>query len=272
MFPIDRRRIKRNVNALGTRKKSQSGLTVAELADSYKMSVWNLTDTLNDKDAYTMLNWVLHVDRWIDNLGKDVHTKYERGDIVFVEWGAMNFGFEPSYEHPGVVVANAFNSILVAPCSRQTFGKGYKGVFDLLKVDAVGLTDDSGISASAVRWISKNRIINHAGSVSNRKVLDQVDDFIVNQIHLYQIDQAYHENELYDLNKHKNILEKELADVKAKLEDAEALGLKHLHKLTLVTTELRSFMTSVEELLLNRAPDLMDAYREAAGTVSTEMP
>lgn len=223
-------------------------------------------DTLHDKDAYTLMNWVIHIDRWIDNLSKDVKTKYNRGDIVYVEWGAMNFGYEPSYEHPGVIVANGYNTVLVAPCSSQTFGKGHNGVFDLPKTDATGLTDDTGVSANAARWISKNRIINRAGSVLNIKVMDQVDEFLMNQTFFYKVVKASYENEIFDLNRDKASLEQELADVKTQLEDTERQAEKRLEKLTEVKSELHSFLRSVEDLLQNRAPELVDAYRQVANS------
>jgi mRNA-degrading endonuclease toxin of MazEF toxin-antitoxin module len=245
MFPIDRRKIKRDVKALGERKKYEKGLSVKDLADSYKMSVWNMMDMLQEKDAYTMLNWVVHVDRWIENFGIDVRTKYKRGDIVFVEWGAMNFGFEPSYEHPGLVIANAYNTVLVAPCSSQTFGKGHKGVFDLPKTGARGLKEDTGVSANAVRWISKNRIVDHIGSVLDFKILDQVEEYLMNQLFFTLVVEAYHENEIFDLNRKMKSLNQQLMEIK---------------------NELRSFYRSVEELLQRRAPELLDAYRQVASS------
>lgn len=206
-----------------------------------------------------MLNWVIHVDRWIENFGLDVKTKYKRGDIVFVEWGSMNFGFEPSYEHPGLVIANAYNTVLVAPCSSQTFGKGHKGVFDLPKTGAKGLKEDTGVSANAARWISKNRIVDHVGSVLEFKILDQVEEYLMNQLFFTLIVEAYHENEIFDLNRKMKRLEKEFGD-------AEKQSKEYSQQLMEIKNELRSFYRSVEELLQRRAPELLDAYRQVASS------
>ncbi|MDF2650000.1 MAG: hypothetical protein K0Q73_5805 [Paenibacillus sp.] len=272
MFQIDRRTIKRDVGALGTAKKVNQGITVPTLADEYKKSVWNLMDTTNIMDAYSMMNWIIHVDRWRVNLGRTSITPYVRGDIVYVEWGAMNFGYEPSYEHPGVVISNGHNTVLVAPCSSQTYGKGHTGVFDLPTTDATGLTQDSGVSAGAIRWISKNRIINKAGEVHNPKILYNIEEFLAENTLLYQAIKAHHENEILDFTRREAQLQKELAETKAHLATAEGQAQLHSQQLADIKAEVRSFLREVDGLLQRRAPELIDAYREAASGKATFEP
>ncbi|MGN7170833.1 type II toxin-antitoxin system PemK/MazF family toxin [Paenibacillus cellulositrophicus] len=259
MFPIDKRTIKRDVDALGaSQKKRIKGLTVSTLADSYKNSTWNMMDTIHDSDAYTMLNWVLHIDRWINNIGKEYKTKYNRGEIVFVEWGAMNFGYEPSYEHPGVIIANAYNTVLIAPCSSQTYGKSINGIIDLPITDATGLTDNSGVAANAVRWISKNRILNRLGIVSNKIILDQVEDYILKKVFYSNVNEGYYMNEIFDLKKEKAVLEIDLENTK------EQLG-KTKNHLSEMKDETRLLLDDIENLLKSKAPGILEAYKEVAG-------
>ncbi|RJG23761.1 hypothetical protein [Paenibacillus thiaminolyticus] len=78
MFPVDKRRVKREVEKLGSSKKTTKGLKVSLVADSYKKTIWNLMDKLQEADAYSMAQWLVHVERWIDDHGKETRAKYER--------------------------------------------------------------------------------------------------------------------------------------------------------------------------------------------------
>lgn len=240
MFPIDKRKIKREVERLGdTNKKTVKGVNVPPVADAYKQSVWNLMDTLQGVDAYSMAQWLVHVDRWIDDIGKEVRTKYERGDIVFIELGAMNFGYEASYEHPAIVIANAYNTVLIAPCSSKSFGRGHRDVIDLPKTAATGLSEDTGVGVGGIRWISKNRILNRSGNVTNPIILDKIEAYLLNQLYFHKVLTAHLENQLFDLERKQNKLEAELE-------------------------EKKSILISVEELLLRHSPELEGTFKEIA--------
>ncbi|GGG07744.1 type II toxin-antitoxin system PemK/MazF family toxin [Paenibacillus aceti] len=138
MFKIDKREVKQEVEKLGKNRKTTKGLQVTPIANPYKKAVWNLMDKLQESDAYSMVQWLIHVERWIDDHGKNVTARYSRGDIVFIELGAMNFGFEASYEHPAIVIANSYNTVLIAPCSSKTHGKGRRDVIDISITDTLG--------------------------------------------------------------------------------------------------------------------------------------
>ncbi len=226
-------------------------------------------DTMNVADTYSMMNWIIHVDRWRINLGKISTTVYKRGDIIFVEWGAMNFGYEPSYEHPGVVIANEHNTVLVAPCSSQTYGRGHSGVFDLPMTEATGLTQNTGVSAIAIRWISKNRIINKAGEVQNPKILFDIEEYLVEKTLFYQAIKAYHENEVKDFSIREAQLKEQLAETIAQREVAENYAQINNQKILQIKSEIHSFLQEIEDLLQKRAPDLIEAYREAASGKTT---
>ncbi len=242
MFPIDKRAIKREVDRLGSpRKKEEKGLNVTLVAESYKKTVWNLMDTLQDIDAYTMYHWLLHMERWIKDSRRDLKTPYQRGEIVYVELGAMNFGYEASYEHPAIVMANSHNMVLVAPCSSQKFGKGHKDGIDIPVTEATGLTRNTGVSLSNIKWISKNRIVDRAGVVTNIVKLDQIDDYLMKQLYYSRVLDAHHDNEIFDLTREQIEQEKEI----------EAL---------------KSVLSSIEDMLTRHSPDLLDSFRDIAAT------
>ncbi|WP_158630125.1 type II toxin-antitoxin system PemK/MazF family toxin [Cohnella sp. AR92] len=241
LFRINKRDVKREVDRLGANKKTLKGLTVSPVANAYKQAVWNLTDTLQDADAYSLAQWLVHVERWIDDRGKNITATYNRGEILFVEFGAMNYGYEPSYEHPAIVLANAFNTILVAPCSSQTFGKGHRNVIDITVTEATGLTNNTGIGIGGARWISKNRVLNRAGKVTNPVILDKLDEFLLNNLHFYQVVLAHHENEVYNLNREKKVVEDELETMK-------------------------ELLISVEDLISRFSPELLQQFKAIAAS------
>lgn len=244
MFPIDKRNVKREVDKLGDhRKKSEKGMNVPFVAESYKKSIWNLMDTLRGTDAYSMAQWLIHVDRWIDDRGKEIKAKYKRGEIVIVELGAMNFGYEASYEHPAIVMANGYNRILIAPCSSKSFGKEHRDVIDIPKTEANGLTENTGVGVGWTRWVSKNRVLNRVGNVKNIAILDRIDEYLINQLFYNTVLTANHDNQIYDLETKQRRLETELEVMK-------------------------SIMESVEELLLRHSPELYEQYMEIASAKS----
>ncbi len=196
-------------------------------------------DKLQEADAYSMAQWLVHVERWIDDHGKDQKAKYERGEIVFIELGAMNFGYEASYEHPAIVIANSYNTVLVAPCSSKTYGKGRRDVIDIPKSDATGLTSDTGIGVGGIRWISKNRIMNRLGKVTNPIILDKIDEHLLKQLFFYNVISAHHHNEIMDLERKQDMLKAEL-------------------------DEMKSVLRSVEELLLTQSPELVESFKAIA--------
>jgi mRNA-degrading endonuclease toxin of MazEF toxin-antitoxin module len=248
LFHIDKRGVKREVEKLGTDKKIIKGLKVAPVADTYKKTVWNLMDKLQEADAYSMAQWLVHIERWIDDHGKDVRTKYERGEIVFIELGAMNFGYEASYEHPAIIIANSYNTVLIAPCGSKTYGKGRKDVIDIPKRDttgmvahSTGLTSDSGIGVGGIRWISKNRILNRSGKVTNPLILDQIDEYLLSQLFFHNVLSAHHDNKIFELERKQHKLEDEMK-------------------------EMKSILKQVEELLVAQSPELMKTFKSIASS------
>lgn len=65
--------------------------------DAVKLTIWNLFDSISAFASYNTAHWVLFVDRWKNNLTSINTTTYKRGEIVFLDLGAQNYRYEPSY-------------------------------------------------------------------------------------------------------------------------------------------------------------------------------
>ena len=117
------------------------------------------------------------MDRWIDNLQSDNRTTYQRGEIVFLDLGAQNFKYEPSYTHACIVLANRSKSILIVPCSTKKFQSGYRDIIDA--TPANGFMRNTGIQSESFRWVNKNRVVSRTGKRVSSDILDRLDHVLV---------------------------------------------------------------------------------------------
>lgn len=144
----------------------------------FKKIMWNVIDTVKEFNLYEMAHWINFSDRWILNRTSTNQKSYKRGEILFVDLGANNFRFEPSFTHPCIVLINRKTSLLVVPCSSKKHGRNYPNIIDAkAKVD--GFAKDTGIQIEEFRWINKNRVISKMGRVSSN-VLNKVDEYMLN--------------------------------------------------------------------------------------------
>lgn len=77
--------------------------------DAVKLVFVNLIDEITKLPVYNAAHWVCNIDRWIDNLNSENTTTYSRGEIVFLDLGAQNFKYEPSYTHACIILASRKN-------------------------------------------------------------------------------------------------------------------------------------------------------------------
>ena len=128
MFRINRTRIEGETrSADAKRQRLHDNSTVL---DAVKLLFVNIIDEIMKLPVYNAAHWVCNMDRWIDNLQSDNKTTYQRGEIVFLDLGAQNFKYEPSYTHACIVLANRSKSILIVPCSTKKFRSGYRDIID----------------------------------------------------------------------------------------------------------------------------------------------
>ena len=155
---------------------SQNNSTVF---DALKLTCLNLVSEIIKWPVYNAAHWVCNTDRWLANLSpsSDNRTTYKRGEIVFLDLGAQNFKYEPSYTHACVILANRASFILVVPCSTKKYGSGYPDIIDATPAD--GFHRDTGIQSESFRWVHKNRVVSQTGKKVDPAILDKLDQVLL---------------------------------------------------------------------------------------------
>lgn len=175
MFRINRTRIEGETrSADAKRQRLHDNSTVL---DAVKLLFVNIIDEIMKLPVYNAAHWVCNMDRWIDNLQSDNKTTYQRGEIVFLDLGAQNFKYEPSYTHACIVLANRSKSILIVPCSTKKFRSGYRDIIDA--TPANGFMRNTGIQSESFRWVNKNRVVSRTGKRVSSDILDRLDHVLV---------------------------------------------------------------------------------------------
>ena len=175
MFRINRTRIEGETrSADAKRQRLHDNSTVL---DAVKLLFVNMIDEIMKLPVYNAAHWVCNMDRWIDNLQSDNKTTYQRGEIVFLDLGAQNFKYEPSYTHACIVLANRSKSILIVPCSTKKFRSGYRDIIDA--TPANGFMRNTGIQSESFRWVNKNRVVSRTGKRVSSDILDRLDHVLV---------------------------------------------------------------------------------------------
>lgn len=197
--------------------KNTSGTQDTSLYPIYIHSLTNLSDLTRNYSTYEMAHWTNYADRFCDSKISTTPntTGYKRGSIVFVDLGAGNFGHEPSYTHPAVVLQQNKYSIMVAPCSSKKYNKGISSIIDATTSD--GFSINTGIQTDSIRWISKDRVISTHGTVSN-SILDAIDKVLLNIIPTYKREIRNKDTIISQLESEKATLESENISLKEELE------------------------------------------------------
>ena len=209
MFRINRTRIENE--ARGTTAKTEVLRSNSTVLDGVKLLFVNLIDEVMKLPVYNAAHWVCNVDRWIDNLHSDNRTTYRRGEIVFLDLGAQNFKYEPSYTHACVILANRNKSILIVPCSTKKFRSGYRDIIDA--TPANGFMRNTGIQAECFRWVNKTRVVSRTGKMVTPDILDRLDDVLASfaPSHMREIRRL--NSEIERLNQKIAVLEKNIKDI-----------------------------------------------------------
>ncbi|WP_371019038.1 type II toxin-antitoxin system PemK/MazF family toxin [Pseudalkalibacillus sp. JSM 102089] len=192
------------------------------------LKTWDLEDGIR---------WFLGFNNYVSDKtkgfsgGYDSYTFY-RGQIVYVDFFG-HFGTELTYDHPAIVLADKGEGIVIAPLSSACFMDEEETHVDLPKKrkNLGDLPYSSGIKLEQIRYISKTRVMQKFGRVSNTPKLNEIDhvlmeyispksyDFLVkNQDYLTEevkkrdkeIEEK--ENEVNRLKRHITLIEKQLRD------------------------------------------------------------
>lgn len=207
MFRINRTQIEAETQQVTAKQDIlQTNIKVFE---AVKLVFVNLIDEITRLSVYNAAHWVCNVDRWIDNLSHDNTTTYQRGDIVFLDLGAQNFKYEPSYTHACVVLANRKKTILIVPCSTKKYGSKHSDIIDATPAD--GFRRNTGIQAESFRWVNKNRVVSHTGQKVSSAVLEKLDQVLISFA-------PSHKNEIKRLNEEIKALNAKIETLNQQLE------------------------------------------------------
>lgn len=151
----------------------------------YNKAIESYFKYLSSLDAYEMGQVTNAIDHFLNDkkMEKPSEDDYRRGCIVLADFGFTNFGFEFSYPHPAIVLAQSRYHVFVVPCSTKKFGKGYSDVLDGYQSD--GFEENTGVILNGMRWCSKTRLICKIATASKR-ILTQLDAFQLAKIPLYK--------------------------------------------------------------------------------------
>ncbi|WP_405131062.1 hypothetical protein MHB43_31810 [Paenibacillus sp. FSL H8-0317] len=186
--------------------KQTDGQQVPDVVNAYKLMLWNMHDITSKFKAYNMVQWTKYIDHWSNTYGRRFTTNYSRGDILMVDLGAMNYGYEFSYTHPVIVVYETLDMVFVVPGSSKKFGIHQQGVVDATSAND-GFDRDTGLLLYNMRWIHKNRIKHATGRQTSQRILKKIEEFNLRINHEYhqEVQRRAESNKklrtkVYDLN------------------------------------------------------------------------
>jgi mRNA-degrading endonuclease toxin of MazEF toxin-antitoxin module len=127
----------------------------------------NFLDTLSAYDVASIIHDVGHWEKFkYPTKRKPWH--YRRRDIVLVNLGSLNIGYEASYRHPCIIYHNGYNDVLVIPCSTGRYS--VESDYIIKGEPSDGFHEKTGIQLDKIRVVDKNRIEGKVlGRVSNAK-------------------------------------------------------------------------------------------------------
>lgn len=178
---------KRYVMSLVEKKenaKQAKGKDDKELYAIFQATCKEMNAYFSEKNFFDMGNATTAFRHFLEDK-KDVPTdeSYYRGDIVMIDFGCMNFGYEFNFLHPAVVLSQTQYHVLVAPCSSRKYGKGYPDVLDAETSD--GFVKKTGIILDGIRCCSKTRIDKKIGEASEA-LLDKIEDYFLCRSNRYK--------------------------------------------------------------------------------------
>ena len=178
-----------------------------KLIDICQKSLNHYVDYLSTLDIYEMGQITNGIDHFLDDKKRSISIRdYQRGDIVLLDFGFANFGYEFSYPHPAVVLAETTYFIMIAPCSTKKYGKSYDDVIDAEESD--GFTTKTGVIVDGLRWCSKTRVIAPLGE-TNKRVLDKIEDYLLSKITLFHQILSDNDRQIYALTEENIKLKKQ---------------------------------------------------------------
>lgn len=167
--------------------------------------------------TYEIASIMLDNQEWIKSRNiKEITYSYHRGDIIMVNLGATNYGYELAYYHPVVVWENLITAVLAIPCT-STLKKD--NPYIITADENNGFKNKTTIMLDKIRVIDKRRIkLNKHGGVVGKLSKDKIDE--IRDLLL----SSYFSETIKYIESLKNKLEKEeemCKDLSKKIEDLE---------------------------------------------------
>lgn len=143
--------------------------------------------------------------------------RYEIGDIIFLELGASNYGYEASYNHPCIVLANGWDWVLVIPCSTGRYAVKSTHIIPAEKSD--GFLHSTGIQLDKIRIVDKWRIRGkRVGKLANPKLIEVSNKLLELYFEPFKKRLDYLEQEKVNWEKEKIDLETKLRELEDEIQ------------------------------------------------------
>lgn len=177
--------------------KDNLGSQLPVVYNEFKKMTWNVIDEVGKWNVYKMGQWTKHINKWSSTMERTYTTKYSRGNILMVDFGSFNYGFEFSYEHPAVVLVERKQHLLVVPGSTKKYNSPFPEYIDASPSD--GFARNTGLLLEQMRWIHKNRVVTNTGQTASQSVLNAIEEYVLNYVELHKIRIAHKNKELRQL-------------------------------------------------------------------------
>jgi mRNA-degrading endonuclease toxin of MazEF toxin-antitoxin module len=167
-----------------------------------------LFDNFKSKKLESNIKWLLGFEHYVDDKKKaKINFKnYTKGTIILVDFFG-NFGNEFTYDHPAIVLREDSGLLLIAPLtSNPTKYKDDVSHHIKLPKDIRSMGNskkNSTILLEQMRTISKNRVLDKYGRVSNNEKLKEIDLMVMEYIgqQTYATMRDDYENKIKELEK-----------------------------------------------------------------------
>jgi mRNA-degrading endonuclease toxin of MazEF toxin-antitoxin module len=164
-----------------TLRDTRSKMKNQTLRTSITFSLWN--HLYND--------YGIHGDKREQTKKPVCGKNYSRGRLLLIDFGHHNIGREFSYPHIGIVLANYYRMLIVAPVTSDE-GKTYppdieKSIVHARCSEYSQFRKDSLILAHQIRVIDKNRVINDLHqTIAKTDLMKDVEEILMNTLSPYQ--------------------------------------------------------------------------------------
>ncbi|ULO09656.1 type II toxin-antitoxin system PemK/MazF family toxin [Paenibacillus sp. 19GGS1-52] len=137
------------------------------------------------QNSYDTAATMLELKQWQQFKGDDSKPwRYEIRDIVLVNLGGTNYGYEASFSHPCIIYKEMFNEAMVIPCSTGRYK--VKSDYIIKGESTDGFIYKTGIQLDKIRVISKKRIqgkrLGKVGNIKFNEITNTIIDLYFNPV------------------------------------------------------------------------------------------